>query len=361
MAIAFRNGLPLEDMEFVQFHPTGLAGLGILVSEAARGEGGILRNADGERFMERYAPTIKDLAPRDIVARSMANEVREGRGCGPNKDYVLLDLTHLEPAHIDAKLPDITEFARTYLGVEPYTEPVPVFPTAHYCMGGIPTDIKGEVFQDSETTIPGLYAAGEVACVSVHGSNRLGTNSLLDINVFGKRAGIFAAEYAQTAEFLPIPDDAVARTEALLDNARSPHGSEKVAAIRKDLQDTMDLNMQVFRTAETIQQALTDIAALEERYANISIQDQGKRFNLDLLEAVELGFLLELAKVMSVAALHREESRGGHFREDFPDRDDENFMVHSMVYEDPSSATAGIRQETKPVVMTRYEPMERKY
>ncbi|RKQ34099.1 succinate dehydrogenase flavoprotein subunit [Kocuria tytonis] len=361
MAIAFRNGLPLEDMEFVQFHPTGLAGLGILVSEAARGEGGILRNSEGERFMERYAPTIKDLAPRDIVARSMANEVREGRGCGPNKDYVLLDLTHLEPAHIDAKLPDITEFARTYLGVEPYTEPVPVFPTAHYCMGGIPTDIKGEVFQDSETTIPGLYAAGEVACVSVHGSNRLGTNSLLDINVFGKRAGVFAAEYAQSAEFLPVPDDAVARTEALLDNARSPHGNEKVAAIRKDLQDTMDLNMQVFRTAETIQKALDDIAALEERYANISIQDQGKRFNLDLLEAVELGFLLELAKVMAVAALHREESRGGHFREDFPNRDDENFMVHSMVYEDPSSATAGIRQETKPVVMTRYEPMERKY
>lgn len=361
MAIAFRAGLPLEDMEFVQFHPTGLAGLGILVSEAARGEGGILRNSDGERFMERYAPTIKDLAPRDIVARSMANEVREGRGCGPNKDYVLLDLTHLEPAHIDAKLPDITEFARTYLGVEPYTEPVPVFPTAHYCMGGIPTDIKGEVFQDSETTVPGLYAAGEVACVSVHGSNRLGTNSLLDINVFGKRAGIYAAEYARDAEFLPIPDNATESTEALLDNARNGHGTEKVGAIRKDLQDTMDLNMQVFRTAETIEQCLADIAALEERYANISIQDQGKRFNLDLLEAVELGFLLQLAKVMSVAALHREESRGGHFREDFPDRDDEKFMLHSMVYEDPSSPTAGIRQETKPVIFTRYEPMERKY
>ena len=361
MAIAYRAGLPLEDMEFVQFHPTGLAGLGILLSEAARGEGGILRNADGERFMERYAPTIKDLAPRDIVARSMAEEVRQGRGCGPNKDYVLLDLTHLEPAHIDAKLPDITEFARTYLGVEPYTEPVPVFPTAHYCMGGIPTDIKGEVFQDSENTVPGLYAAGEVACVSVHGSNRLGTNSLLDINVFGKRSGIYAAEYARDAEFLPIPDNATERTEALLNNARSPHGDEKVAAIRKDLQDTMDANMQVFRTAETIQAALDDIAALEERYSHISIQDQGKRFNLDLLEAVELGFLLQLAKVMSVAALHREESRGGHFREDFPNRDDENFMVHSMVYEDPSSPTAGIRQETKPVIMTRYEPMERKY
>ena len=361
MAIAFRSGLPLEDMEFVQFHPTGLAGLGILVSEAARGEGGILRNSDGERFMERYAPTIKDLAPRDIVARSMANEVREGRGCGPNKDYVLLDLTHLEPSHIDEKLPDITEFARTYLGVEPYYEPIPVFPTAHYCMGGIPTDIKGEVFENSEKTIPGLYAAGEVACVSVHGSNRLGTNSLLDINVFGKRSGINAAEYAARAEFLPIPDDAVARTEALLDNARSDHGEEKVGAIRKDLQDTMDLNMQVFRTHDSIWQALQDIEKLQERYSRISIQDRGKRYNLDLLEAVELGFLLELAKVMSVAALHRKESRGGHAREDFPDRDDENFMVHSMVYDDPSSETAGIRQETKPVIFTRYEPMERKY
>ncbi|MEX5294546.1 succinate dehydrogenase flavoprotein subunit [Kocuria sp. CPCC 205268] len=361
MAIAFRNGLPLEDMEFIQFHPTGLAGLGILVSEAARGEGGILRNADGERFMERYAPTIKDLAPRDIVARSMANEVREGRGAGPNKDYVLLDLTHLEPAHIDAKLPDITEFARTYLGVEPYTEPVPVFPTCHYAMGGIPTNIKAEVLQDNETVVPGLYAAGEVACVSVHGSNRLGTNSLLDINVFGKRAGIYAAEYAQQAEFVPVPDTALDSTVALLDNARNGTGTEKVAAIRKDLQDSMDLNVQVFRTEETLQTALDDIAALEARYANISIQDKGKRFNLDLLEAVELGFLLQLAKVMTVAALHREESRGGHFREDFPERDDENFMKHSMVYLDPSSPTAGIRQETKPVIFTRYEPMERKY
>ncbi|HST71805.1 MULTISPECIES: succinate dehydrogenase flavoprotein subunit [Kocuria] len=361
MAIAFRNGLPLEDMEFIQFHPTGLAGLGILVSEAARGEGGILRNADGERFMERYAPTIKDLAPRDIVARSMANEVREGRGAGPNKDYVLLDLTHLEPAHIDAKLPDITEFARTYLGVEPYTEPVPVFPTCHYVMGGIPTNIKAEVLADNETVVPGLYAAGEVACVSVHGSNRLGTNSLLDINVFGKRAGIYAAEYAQQAEFVPVPDHALDATVALLDNARNGTGTEKVGAIRRDLQDTMDLNVQVFRTAETLQTALDDIAALERRYANISIQDKGKRFNLDLLEAVELGFLLQLAKVMTVAALHRQESRGGHFREDFPDRDDANFMAHSMVYLDPSSPTAGIRQETKPVIFTRYEPMERKY
>ncbi|GAA1355345.1 succinate dehydrogenase flavoprotein subunit [Arthrobacter koreensis] len=365
MGIAFRKGIPLEDMEFIQFHPTGLAGLGILLSEAARGEGAILRNSEGERFMERYAPTIKDLAPRDIVARSMANEVREGRGCGPNKDYVLLDLTHLEPAHIDAKLPDITEFARTYLGVEPYTEPVPVFPTAHYVMGGIPTNIKAEVLQDNDTVIPGLYAAGEVACVSVHGSNRLGTNSLLDINVFGKRAGIYAAEYALQADFVDLPEDPEADTIALLDVVRNSEGTERVSEIRRDLQNTMDANMQVFRTAETINKTLSDIADLEERYKKINVQDKGKRFNLDLLEAVELGFLLELAKVMSVAALHREESRGGHFREDFPDRDDEKFMLHSMAYKvdeaDNAEHTAGIRLDTKPVIFTRYEPMVRKY
>ncbi|MGM0929884.1 MAG: succinate dehydrogenase flavoprotein subunit [Actinomycetota bacterium] len=364
MGIAFRRGLPLEDMEFVQFHPTGLAGLGILLSEAARGEGGILRNADGERFMERYAPTIKDLAPRDIVARSMALEVREGRGCGPNKDYVLLDLTHLEPAHIDAKLPDITEFARTYLGVEPYTEPVPVFPTAHYAMGGIPTNIKGEVLQDNDTVVPGLYAAGEVACVSVHGSNRLGTNSLLDINVFGKRSGINAAEYAKTADFVELPENPELYTMELLETVRGGTGTERVAQIRKELQDVMDANVQVFRDEQSLTEALNVIASLRERYKNISVQDKGKRFNLDLLEAVELGFLLDMAQVMTVAALHRKESRGGHFREDFPERDDENFMLHSMSYLDPEAVTdqtAGIRMDTKPVVFTRYEPMVRKY
>ncbi|MCW2132523.1 succinate dehydrogenase flavoprotein subunit [Arthrobacter sp. VKM Ac-2550] len=364
MGIAFRRGIPLEDMEFFQFHPTGLAGLGILLSEAARGEGAILRNSDGERFMERYAPTIKDLAPRDIVARSMANEVREGRGCGPNKDYVLLDLTHLEPAHIDAKLPDITEFARTYLGVEPYTDPVPVFPTAHYAMGGIPTNIKAEVLQDNDTVVPGLYAAGEVACVSVHGSNRLGTNSLLDINVFGKRAGIAAAEYAKTAEYVEVPEDADQFTIDLIEQVRSANGTERVAQLRKELQDTMDANVQVFRSEQTLNETLNVIASLRERYKNIGIQDRGRRFNLDLLEAVELGFLLDMAQVMTVAALHREESRGGHFREDFPDRDDEKFMKHSMAYKDDlatSESVAGIRLETKPVIFTRYEPMVRKY
>jgi succinate dehydrogenase / fumarate reductase flavoprotein subunit len=364
VGVAYRRGIPLEDMEFFQFHPTGLAGLGILLSEAARGEGGVLRNVDGERFMERYAPTIKDLAPRDIVARSMANEVREGRGCGPNKDYVLLDLTHLEPSHIDEKLPDITEFARTYLGVEPYTEPVPVFPTAHYGMGGIPTNVESEVLANNTDVIPGLYAAGETACVSVHGSNRLGTNSLLDINVFGKRAGIAAAKYAETAVLPELPEDSETFVVDMIETLRTSDGPERIADIRRDLQETMDANVQVFRTDETMRQALNDIEALRERYRNVGIQDRGKRFNLDLLEAVELGFLLEIAEVVTVAAIHRKESRGGHFREDFPDRDDENFMQHTMTYKDEDATSEGIpgmRLEWKPVVITRYQPMERKY
>ena len=364
VAIAFRRGIPLEDMEFYQFHPTGLAGLGILLSEAARGEGGILRNASGERFMERYAPTIKDLAPRDMVARAMANEVREGRGAGPNKDYVLLDLTHLEPAVIDAKLPDITEFARTYLGVEPYTEPVPVFPTAHYAMGGIPTNIKAEVLSDNDTVIPGLYVAGECACVSVHGANRLGTNSLLDINVFGKRAGRYAVEYATKAKQVPLPENAAQDVMDMLAKVRAANGKEKVAQLRKELQETMDKNAQVFRTEETLNEALQKIAELRARYENISIQDQGKRFNTDLLEAVELGFLLDLAEVTVVACRERRESRGAHLREDYPDRNDKKFMVHSMAYlQNKTDRKTGtpIKIDWKPVVITNYQPMERKY
>ena len=364
VAIAFRRGIPLEDMEFYQFHPTGLAGLGILLSEAARGEGGILRNASGERFMERYAPTIKDLAPRDMVARAMANEVREGRGAGPNKDYVLLDLTHLEPAVIDAKLPDITEFARTYLGVEPYTEPVPVFPTAHYAMGGIPTNIKAEVLSDNDAVIPGLYAAGECACVSVHGANRLGTNSLLDINVFGKRAGKYSVEYAKTAKQVPMPEDAAKDVLELLQKVRNAKGKEKVAQLRKELQETMDKNAQVFRTEETLNEALSKIAELRKRYEKISVQDQGKRFNTDLLEAVELGFLLDLAEVTVITCRERRESRGAHLREDYTERDDKKFMVHSMAYKQnkiDKKTGIDIKVDWKPVVITNYQPMERKY
>jgi succinate dehydrogenase / fumarate reductase, flavoprotein subunit len=361
LGIIFRKGLPLEDMEFFQFHPTGLAGLGILISEAVRGEGGILRNADGERFMERYAPTIKDLAPRDIVARSMVLEVREGRGAGPNKDYVLLDVTHLGEEVLESKLPDITEFSRTYLGVDPVKEPVPVFPTCHYVMGGIPTNVHGEVLRDNENVVRGLYAAGECACVSVHGSNRLGTNSLLDINVFGKRAGIAAAEYANANDHVDLPDEPSALVRGQLDLLLSEHGSERVADIRSALQATMDANASVYRTEETLKQALHDVQALKERYQHITVTDKGKRFNTDLLEAVELGFLLELAEVLVQGAIARKESRGGHAREDYPNRDDVNFMRHTMAYKAGDDLTADLRLDYKPVVQTRYEPMERKY
>jgi len=362
MAIAFRRGIPLEDMEFYQFHPTGLAGLGVLLTEGTRGEGGILRNANGERFMERVAPTIKDLAPRDMVARAMVAEVREGRGAGPDKDYVYLDLTHLPQELIEFKFPDVTEFSRTYLGVDPVTELVPVFPTAHYAMGGIPTNVDTEVLADNDTVIPGLYAAGEVACVSVHGANRLGTNSLLDINVFGRRAGIAAADYADRHDLLPLPSDPEGLTIALVEGLRSGTGTERVASIRKDLQNTMDLNAQVYRTEATLKQALTDIKDLRRRYRNVSIQDKGTRYNTDLLEAIELGFLLDLAEITVVGALERKESRGGHAREDYPNRDDVNFMRHTMAYQvvEPTGAAA-VRVDYKPVVVTRYQPMERTY
>jgi succinate dehydrogenase / fumarate reductase flavoprotein subunit len=274
---------------------------------------------------------------------------------------VLLDLTHLEPAHIDAKLPDITEFARTYLGIEPYTDPIPVFPTAHYAMGGIPTNVTGQVLRNNTDTIGGLYAAGECACVSVHGANRLGTNSLLDINVFGRRAGIAAAEYALATATAPeLPTDAAAAIAGLVDNLRgttSMTGAESVAVLRRELQETMDRNVQVFRTADSLAEATEVIASLKERYAGIAIHDRGQKYNTDLLEAIELGFLIDLAQVVVAGALAREESRGGHYREDFPTRDDAGYMKHTMAY-----ATAdGVRLDYKPVVVTRYPPMERKY
>ena len=362
MAVVFRKGLPLEDMEFHQFHPTGLAGLGILISEAVRGEGGILRNVDGERFMERYAPTIKDLAPRDIVARSMVLEVREGRGAGPDKDYVYIDVTHLGADVLEEKLPDITEFSRTYLGVDPVTELVPVFPTCHYVMGGIPTNVKGEVLRNNEDIVPGLYAAGECACVSVHGSNRLGTNSLLDINVFGRRAGIAAAEYAMNSEFVELPEAPETMVRDWMETMLAPHGTENAADIRKEMQAMMDDKASVFRTEQSLTEARDELRALKKRYAEVTVSDKGKRFNTELLEAVELGFLLELAEVTVVGALNRKESRGGHSREDFPDRDDANYMKHTMAFkESGQDLLSEIRLDWKPVVQTRYEPMERKY
>ncbi len=372
VGIVWRQGLPLEDMEFYQFHPTGLAGLGILLTEGARGEGAILRNASGERFMERYAPTIKDLAPRDIVARSMVQEVLDGRGAGPHKDYVYLDCTHLGAEVLETKLPDITEFARTYLGVDPVTEPVPVFPTAHYAMGGIPTNNDAEVLSDNTTVIPGLYAAGECACVSVHGSNRLGTNSLLDINVFGKRSGNNAADYAQTVDFVPLPEDPAKMVREMVEGFRNGTGTERVADLRRELQEAMDRGAQVFRTEESLTEVLGVINDLRLRYINVGVQDRGKRYNTDLLEAIELGFLLDLAEVLTYTARNRKESRGGHMRDDYPNRDDENYMQHTMAYlsGDPHSADPEdhIRLDWKPVVVTkneqgelRYPPLERKY
>ncbi|MEU4969643.1 succinate dehydrogenase flavoprotein subunit [Streptomyces smyrnaeus] len=361
-AAAFRRGLPLEDMEFFQFHPTGIWKMGILLTEGARGEGGILRNKDGERFMEKYAPVMKDLASRDVVSRAIYTEIREGRGCGPEGDHVFLDLTHLPPEQLDAKLPDITEFARTYLGIEPYTDPVPIQPTAHYAMGGIPTNVLGEVLQDNNTPVPGLYAAGEVACVSVHGANRLGTNSLLDINVFGRRAGIAAAEYASTADYVELPQEPAKFVLDEIENLRDATGNERVVEIRKALQECMDKNVMVFRTEQTLKEAVEEIGALRKRFRDISVQDKGKRFNTDLLEALELGNLLDLAEVTAVSALARKESRGGHYREDFPNRDDVNFMRHTMAYREVGDdGTESIRLDYKPVVQTRYQPMERKY
>ena len=365
VGIMWRKGIPLEDMEFYQFHPTGLAGLGILLTEGARGEGAILRNASGERFMERYAPTIKDLAPRDIISRCMVQEVVEGRGAGPNKDYVLLDCTHLGAEVLETKLPDITEFARTYLGIDPVFEPVPVMPTAHYAMVGIPTNIQAEVLADNDTVIPGLYAAGECACVSVHGSNRLGTNSLLDINVFGKRAGRFASEYVKKAKMPVLPKNPADGVIALIEQVRNGAGTERVSSIRKELQESMDRNAQVFRTEDSLKEQTDIIQGLRERYKNISIHDKGERYNTDLLEAIELGFLLDLAEVTVYSARNRKESRGGHMRDDFPDRNDKDYMVHTMAYltGDAESSHAGdhIKLDWKPVVITNYQPMERKY
>jgi succinate dehydrogenase / fumarate reductase flavoprotein subunit len=358
-AVVFRRGLPLEDMEMFQFHPTGLNRLGVLLSEAARGEGAVVRNKDGERFMERYAPTIKDLAPRDMVSRAIYQEIKEGRGDGPNGDYVYLDLTHLPPAVIEEKLPDITEFARVYLQVEPTKEMVPIQPTAHYAMGGIPTDVDGRVVVGAdETPVPGLYAAGECACVSVHGANRLGTNSLLDIVVFGRRGGAHMAEHAKDVDLPPLPADPTTQTLDLLDAILTRDRGENAADIRKELQNHMFDLAFVVRTDEGLGEMQRILAELRERYDRVGIMDKGSVYNTDLMETVEVGFLLDCAEALVHAARARTESRGGHFREDHPLRDDANWLKHSLA---TRRRDGSIALDFKPVKMGPYIPMERKY
>jgi len=379
VAALYRRGLPLEDMEFFQFHPTGIYKMGILLSEAARGEGAIFLNDKGERYMERYMPTLKDLAPRDICSRCMVLEIREGRGIG-GKDYVHMDFRpesinrfksgpggkEVTREHMEKTLPDIIEFARVYLGVDPMTQPVPVQPTAHYAMGGIPTDVNARVLMSNDKAVEGLYAAGECACVSVHGANRLGTNSLVDLVVFGRRGGKHMAEFCQTATLHTMPAQAEKDSVNEFERIRTSKGTERPAVLRSQLQKMMTADVGVFRTAESTDRAVKTIRELKERFKNVKIDDTGKVFNTDVLEAFELGCLLDLADVTAQAAQRRTESRGGHTREDFDKRDDVNWLNHSMAYRADGGNGVGVTEGTarfdkKPVVITKFQPKERKY
>ena len=360
-AVCARRGIPLEDMEFFQFHPTGIMGLGILISEAVRGEGGILRNRDAERFMERYTPTLLDLAPRDIVARSIMTEVLAGRGIRGDRridDYVHLDATHLGRDTLLTKLPDITDFCKTYLGVDPAEDPIPVLPTAHYAMGGIPTDTIGRVVLDSQgTVVEGLYAAGECACVSVHGANRLGTNSLLDLVVFGRRAGQHIGDYvkqAQASQLDASADEPAREWMSQLTQGRSEHHG---GHIRDEMQTVMMEKVGIYRNEGDMRAAVTEMQQLKERYKEVRVQDTGRQFNTDLLELIELGNMLDLSLITAAAALNRTESRGAHSREDYPERDDENWLKHSLTYLEGNT----VRIDYKPVDISIWEPKPRTY
>jgi len=353
-AAILRAGLPLKDMEFIQFHPTGLRKTGILITEGARGEGGYLINRDGERFMKRYAPEKMELAPRDIVARSIEREILEGRGCGPQGDYICLDLRHLGEKKLMERLPQTVEHARVYEGVDPVKEPIPIRPTAHYSMGGIDTDKYGQ------TEIKGLYAAGEAACISVHGANRLGGNSLLDILVFGKIAAEHAAEYVVGVEHIPTDGSQyVKREEEFVQSLMEKEQRENLSQMRKEMGDIMASKVGIFREEGPMREALEQIRKLKERaQAGLAVLDRSKRFNLNLVQTLEFLNLLDLAEVTVLCAIERKESRGAHYRLDYPQRDDENYLKHSIVRRKEDGT---LEHGWKDVVITKWQPQERKY
>lgn len=340
VGMALRAGFPVEDIEFWQFHPTGLAGSGILITEGVRGEGGYLLNSNGERFMERYAPTAKDLASRDVVSRAMQIEINEGRGCGTNKDYVLLKLDHLGKDVIEKRLPGIREICLQFLGIDPIKEPIPIVPTCHYMMGGIPTNYRAEVIvpdgNDMERKVAGFYAAGECACSSVHGANRLGTNSLLDLVVFGKSAGNSMIEYikAHAEAHKDLPPDAGDNTLTRLKTLDNASSGEKLADIRREMQIVLQKHASVFRTEKVLADGVVEIEKIYQRAHNVYIKDKSKVFNTARVEALEFANTIEIAVATMICAMARKESRGAHAREDFPERDDVNFMRHSLYYRD---------------------------
>ena len=357
LSIVARHGLPLEDMEFVQFHPTGLSGTGILISEAARGEGGLLYNSLGERFMSKYAPQKMELASRDVVSRAITKEVMEGRGVGPNKDSVYIDLTHLGEEAINAKLPELRDLAITFLGLDMVKEPILIQATAHYSMGGIPTDIGGHVKKNPNELVEGFYAAGECACVSVHGANRLGANSVLEALFFGRHVGKQIASEARNISFRVAKAEDIRAALTEVEGALYSKGQESVTAIRNELQESMTANAGVFRTQKSLEAQKEIIKSLKARYKNIAIQDKSKTFNTELQEAIELGHMLDFSAFIVEGAINRKESRGAHFRDDYSERDDENFLKHTYAYQDGEN----IRLELAPVKLGKYAPEVRSY
>jgi len=378
VALVLRKGIPAEDMEFYQFHPTGIYRMGILITEGVRGEGGVLINGEGDRFMETYAPTVKDLASRDVVSRAMYLEMKAGRGVD-GKNYMNLDVTpdvvnhyadiddrknpdgspyRVTASEILSKLPDIIDFCETYIGVNPISDPMPVQPTAHYAMGGIPTNKFGEVVVDEKNTIlPGLYAAGEVACVSVHGANRLGTNALLDLVVFGKYSGFNAAEYAAGEPYTDLPAEPEAFAIKQLNDLRNTNGKENMVDIAAEMKSVMADHVGVFRVEEGMQEAVDKMAEIKGRFKDIKVDDKGLKYNMNLIEAWELSNLIDVAHVTAVSALAREESRGAHSRDDFPDRDDKKWLKHTLAWME----NGGVRLAYKPVTITHYQPKVRSY